>query len=154
MRIIRLGLVHGNIWLFAGTQKTEVKVAPVLMMPAVALTPALTLSTAVAPRTSSALTILSVYRSSVLISCIFTVRVLITRVSSPRAFITRVSSPRAFIVWARTTCSRACGRAQAGAGDRDDGRDCSAHAYTLGYCERTSGCDVTDIGLNHGCYRA
>ena len=99
------------------------------MMPAVVPTPALTITAAILPRASNALT--SVCRSFFLISYI----------------------SGALIFWACTSCSRAYTGAHPCTNDRDNSGDCSAHSYALGYCKRTSGCDVTNTGLYPGCYR-
>ena len=100
------------------------------MMPAVVPTPALTITAAILPRASNALT--SVRRSVLLISYI----------------------SGALIFWACTSCSRAYTRAQPCTNDRDNSWDCSAHGDALGYCKCTSSCNITNTGLYPGCNRA
>jgi hypothetical protein len=99
------------------------------VMLAVVPTLALTITTAILPRAGNVLT--SVCGSFLLIICI----------------------SGALIFWACTSCSRAYTRTHPCTNDRDNSRDCSTHRYALGYCEHTSGCDVTNTSLYTGCYR-
>jgi hypothetical protein len=72
-RMIRPNYVHGE---HSAVRWDPVMVAPRLMMQAVALTLALTITAAVAPCASGILT--SVSRSSILICCVFISCILIT----------------------------------------------------------------------------